>query len=185
MICGFWKNLKSAIVHELKRQVRDLINLEPDEQRLVWRQAVEQAGSKVPNGRIVKGIVERLKEKPLFKATDFCQAGDVFSLTRLEGPERKYNTCWAIANEVKNFTVVVDVHDGTLSVKPENLKPIDEPDARRQLPQILKRIKRLRNVGLLDRGAYYVLEGLGRQTYLTPLEEKFLRVMEQEYGIND
>lgn len=168
-----------------ERQVRDLINLEPDEQRLVWRQAVEQAGNKVPNGRIVKGIVERLKEKPLFKATDFCQAGDVFYLTRLEGPERKYNTCWAIANEVRNFTVIVDVHDGTLSVKPENLKPIDEPDARRQLPQILKRIKRLRNVGLLDRGAYYVLEGLGRQTYLTPLEEKFLRVMEQEYGIND
>ncbi len=86
---------------------------------------------------------------------------------------------------MKNFSVVVDCHDGTLTVKPENLNPIDEPDARRQLPQILKRIKRLREQGILDRCAYTVLESLGRQTYLTPLEEKFLTVMEQEYGIND
>jgi hypothetical protein len=166
-------------------QVRPLTSLEPDEQQEVWQQAVEQAGGKVPSSRIVKGIVERLKEKPLIKAADFCQVSEVFTLSRLEGPERKYNTCWAIANEVRDFTVVVDVHDGILTVKPENLKPIDEPDARRQLPQILKRIQRLRNVGLLDRAAYNVLEDLGRQTYLTPLEEKFLRLMEHEYGIND
>ncbi len=132
-----------------------------------------------------QGIVERLKEKPLVLAKHFCKPGDAFILKELVEEERKHNGCWAIATNVKEFTVVVDVHDGTIVVKPENLKPIDEPDARRQLPQILKRIKRLRNVGLLDRGAYYVLEGLGRQTYMTPLEEKFLRVMEQEYGIND
>lgn len=132
-----------------------------------------------------QGIVSRLKEKPLVLAKDFCEPGDAFILKELVEEERKYNGYWAITNEVRDFTVVVDVHDGTLSVKPENLQPIDEPDARRQLPQILKRIRRLRNVGLLDRAAYNVLEDLGRQTYLTPLEEKFLRLMEHEYGIND
>ncbi len=83
----------------------------------------------------------------------------MFTLIRLEGSERKYNTCWAIASAVKDFSVVVDCHDGTLTVKPENLQPIDEPDARRQLPQILKRIRRLRDVGLLDRAAYNVRGG--------------------------
>jgi hypothetical protein len=55
-------------------------------------------------------------------------------------------------------------------VKSENLRPIDDPDACHQLPEILKRTKRLRQVGLLDRGADAVLQHLGRQTYLTDLE---------------
>ncbi|WP_250126325.1 hypothetical protein [Chroococcidiopsis sp. CCMEE 29] len=167
-----------------ERQVRPLTKLGPDEQREVWQQAVEQAGNKVPSGRIVKSlVVERLKEKPLFPAADFCRIGDVFILTRLEGNESRYNRCPCTAVELKNFTVEVDVYDATLLVKPENLKPIDSPDARRQLPQTLKRIKRLRNVGLLDRGAYNVLEDLGQQIYLTDLEEKLLTFLEKEYGI--
>ncbi len=168
-----------------ERQVRPLTKLEPDEQRQTWQQAVKAAGNKVPSGRIVKDIVERLKKKPLFPATDFCRVGDVFTLTRLEGSERKYNSCPCVAIELRGFTVEVDVHDTTLAVKPENLKPIDSPDTRRQLPQILERIKRLRNLGLLDRGAYHVLEGLGRQTYLTELEADLLTFLEQRYGIKD
>ena len=174
----------SQILPTSERQVRPLTTLEPDVQREVWQQAVEEAGG-IPSGRIVKGIVERLKVKPLFKATNFCQAGDVFSLTRLEGPERKYNTCWAIAIAVNDFTVVVDIHEGTLAVKPDNLKPIDEPDVRRQLPHILKRIRRLRDCGLLDRCAYTVLDSLGRQTYLSEVEEKVLCCLEAYYGVSN
>lgn len=72
-----------------ERQVRDLINLEPDEQREVWLQAVEEVGGKVPTGRVVKSIVERLKEKTLRNTSDFCSIGDAFILARLEGAERK------------------------------------------------------------------------------------------------
>jgi len=183
-----FSNILSPIGRQIlptsERQVRDLINLEPDQQRQIWQQAVEAAGSKVPSGRIVKGIVERLKEKPLIRASDFCSTGDVFILLRLEGAERKYNGYWAIASDINDFTLGVDVHDATILVKPENLKPIDEPDVRRQLPQTLKRIRRLRNVGLLDRSAYNVLEDLGRQVYLTELEEKLLTFLEKEYGID-
>ena len=164
-------------------QVRPLASLEPEQQREVWQQAVEQVDGKVPSGRIVKSIVERLKEKPLTKATDCCQVGDVFILTRLEGPERKYNGCWAIAKRVNEFTLEIDVHDVVLLVKPDNLKPIDEPDTRRQLPTLLKRIRRLRDCGLLDRGAYNVLEDLGRHTYLTEVEEALLACLEKYYGI--
>ena len=122
---------------------------------------------------------ERLKEKPLSLAKDFCQVGDVFVLKRLESQERKYNGCWAIALELKDFTVSVDVHDATLTVKPDNLDKIDAPDVKRQLPQILKRIRRVRQLpGFRDRVAYTMLEHLGKQTYLTPLENKVLRLIE-------
>ena len=172
----------TQILPSSERQIRDLIELDPKEQCKVWQQAVEQADGKVPTGRIVKGIVEQLKEKPLVKASDFCQIGDAFILTRLEGAERKYNGCWAIASDLREFTIAVDVHDTTMTVKPDNLDPIDLPDVRRQLPQTLKRIRQLRNFGLLDRGAYYVLEGLGRQVYLTDVEEGLLQWLENHYG---
>ena len=164
-------------------QVRPLTKLEPVEQVTVWQQAVSEVGGKVPSGRIVKGIAERLKEKPLFTASNFCCVGDVFTLTLLEGTERKYNGYPCVAVELKHFTLDVDVYDMTLTVKPENLKKIDDPDVRRQLPAIQKRIKRVRNVGMLDRGTNYVLDGLGRQTYLTDFEEKLLSFLEKEYGI--
>jgi hypothetical protein len=169
-----------------ERQLRDLAkaDFEPSVQADVWQQAVEEAGGKVPSGRIVKGIVERLKDKSLFFAGDFCQIGDVFTITKLERTERKYNGCWAIAVALNDFTVDVDVHDATLTMKPDNLNKIDSPEAHRQLPQIKKRISRLRNCRMLDRCAYTVLESLGRQTYLTVVEEGLLQWLEKHYGVD-
>jgi hypothetical protein len=169
-----------------ERQLRDLAkaNFEPDVQADVWQQAVEEAGGKIPSGRIVKGVVERLLDKPLFFARDFCQIGDVFTICKLEGTERKYNSCWAIAVALGEFSVEVDVHDATFNVKPENLNKIDSPEAHRQLPQIKKRILRLRNCGMLDRCAYTVLESLGRQIYLTVVEEGLLQWLEKHYGVD-
>lgn len=168
-----------------ERQVRPLTQLEPDLQREVWQQAVIEAGDKVPSGRIVKEVVERLKEKPLFKACDFCQVGDVFVLTRLEAKERKYNGCWAIALALNDFTVEVAVHDNTLIVHSENLNKIDSPEAQHQLPLLKERIWRLRNHGALDRGAYTVLESLGRQTYLTPVEVGLLQWLSEYYEVDE
>lgn len=184
---GAQKNSDSGkeILPTSERQVRPLTKLEPAQQIIAWQQAVESAGFKAPSGRIVQGIVERLKQKPPVLAQDFCEVGDVFILKGLTQSERKYNGCWAIAFDDSGINVMVDIHDGTLTVKPENLNPIDSPEVHRQLPGILKRIRRLRAYGMLDRCAYTVLESLGRQTYLTPLEEKFLAMMEQEYGIEN
>ena len=173
----------AQILPTSERQVRPLTKLQPVEQVIAWQQAVQEAGGKVPCGRTVKGIAERLKEKPLFTISDFCCVGEVFTLTKLVGTERKYNGYPCVAVELKHFTLDVDVYDMTLTVKPENLKKINDPDVRRQLPAILQRIKRVRNVGMLDRGTYYVLDGLGRQTYLTDFEEKLLSFLEKEYGI--
>ncbi len=176
----------AQILPTSERQVRFLTKLKPIEQCSTWQKAVEKADGRVPNGKIVKGIIEQLKNKSLTLASDFCQVGDVFTLTRLEGAERKYNGCWAIAQEHRNFTIAVDVYDGDITVKPENLNPIDLPDVRRQLPETLWRIKRLRNnVEMLDRGASSILKDLGRQIYLTEFEADLLTFMEQRYGIDD
>jgi hypothetical protein len=165
-------------------QVRDIAGFSPQKQVEIWNEAIESYGGKVAPRRVVKDIVERLKEKPLVKASDFCNIGDAFILTRLEGAERKYNGCWAIASELREFTIAVDIYDTTLAVKPENLDPVDLPDICRQLPQTLKRIRKLRNAGILDRCAYTVLESLGRQTYLTDVEEVMLQCLENHYKIN-
>ena len=166
-----------------ERQVRPLSTLEPNEQRQVWQQAVEAAGNRVPSGRIVKSIVMQLKEKPMRYATQFCNKGDVFTLIGLEGNVRKYNRCPCVAVELNEFTIMVDVYDATIMVKPENLNRIDSPDVVHQLPATLNRIKRLQQCNL-DRGAIHVLRDLGRQTYLTHLEEKLLAFLEREYGID-
>ena len=164
-------------------QVRPLTKLEPAEQIVAWQQAVSLAGGKVPSGRIVKSIVEQLKEKPMRLASDFCNIGDVFTLTFLEGEERKYNRCPCVAVELNDFTIMVDVYNATIMVKPENLNRVDSPDTVRQFGATLRRIKRLQQCNL-DRGAISVLEALGRQTYLTDLEEKLLAFLEREYGID-
>ena len=167
-------------------QCREIAKLPSfEQQRKAWRQTLAGTGGKMPTIKQVKSIVERLKEKPLTLASDFCQIGDAFILTKLEGTERKYNGCWAIAQELRDFTIAVDVYDNTLTVKPDNLDPIDLPDVRRQLPQTLRRIKRLRESGLLDRCVYTVLESFGRQTYLTDFEAELLTFMEQRYGIEN
>ena len=126
-----------------------------------------------------------MKEKPLYKASDFCQVGDVFILTKLEATERKYNGCWAIAVALHEFTVEVAVHDNTLIVHSENLNKIDSPEAHQQLPLLKQRIWRLRDRPELDRGAYTVLESLGRQSYLTLVEERLLRCLEEYYGVGE
>ncbi|OWY64080.1 hypothetical protein B7486_49300 [cyanobacterium TDX16] len=166
-------------------QCRPLTKLEPESQRTCWQQAVEQAGGKVPTARIVRDIVVQLKQKELFPIADFCQVGDAFTLMRLEGVERKYNGYPGVATKLKDFTIEVEVFDGTIAVKPENLRPIDSPDVCRQLPATIRRIKQLRDVGLLDRGAQAVLQHLGRQTYLTNLELELLTFLEQRYGVGE
>ena len=70
-----------------------------------------------------------------------------------------------------------------LTVKPDNLAPIDSPAECQQVQAITRRIKRLRECEL-DRGAYPILESLKRHTYLTPFEEELLTFLEKRYLVN-
>ncbi|OWY65853.1 hypothetical protein B7486_39785 [cyanobacterium TDX16] len=166
-------------------QCRELAKLSAEKQPKAWKKVLSVSGDKAPTAQIVKTVVERMKEKQLFPAKDFCAVGDVFTLTRLQSRERKYNGYPCVAIELKDFTIEVEVYDGTLIVKPENLQKLDSPEAHRQLPQILMRIKRLRQVGTLDRGANHFLAGVGRQVYLTEVEEMLLSCLEAHYKVED
>ncbi|MDZ4877829.1 MAG: hypothetical protein CLLPBCKN_007264 [Chroococcidiopsis cubana SAG 39.79] len=165
-----------------ERQIRDLVNLEPEQQRQVWQQAVTQAEGKVPTGRIVRSVVEQIKHKSVHLASDYCFEGEVFFLQRLVGDEKKYNGCWAIAIEVENrFTVKAAVYNGTLEVKQENMKPIDLQPTQTKIAETYKRITRLQQIGSLDREANYVLEGIAKQSNLTEVGEKLLICLEEHY----
>ncbi len=163
-------------------QCRELAKLPSKQQPFAWDQVLEVSGDKAPTAKVVRSVVEQIKERPLFLATDFCFPGDVFTLTKLLEHERKYNGYPCVAVELKHFTIDIDVYNATLSVKPENLKKIDDPNVRHQLPAIIKRIKRLQQYNL-DRSAYPILDLLGRRTYLTSFEDKLLTLMEHEHGI--
>jgi hypothetical protein len=179
--------LQARILPTKLEQVKPLTSLKTAfEQWQVWNQAIEAADGKVPSGRIVNEIVAQLKEKPLVLAQDDCQVGDVFTLVGLEGKERKYNGCSCIAKELTDSTLTVEVHDATLSVKLENLNEINSSsDDKRQLPQTLRRVRRLRAVESLDRGAANVLKDISKRTNLTPVEEGLLSWIENYYRVTE
>ena len=54
---------RSQILPTNERQVRPMTKLEPQEQQEVWLRAVELAGGKVPTGRIIKDVVQRIMER--------------------------------------------------------------------------------------------------------------------------
>ena len=54
-------NGAQKILPTSERQVRLLVGLEAEEQQAVWHQAVEAVGGdRVPSGRIVKDVVQRI-----------------------------------------------------------------------------------------------------------------------------
>ena len=55
-----------------------------------------------------------------------------------------------------------------------------EPSAKNQ---ILSRVKRLRDSRILDGTTYAILEGIEKRDYLSSLEEEFLELIEEYYGI--
>ncbi len=92
-------------------QCRELAKLPSLQQSVAWGKVLEVSNEKAPTAKVVKSVVAQMKEKPLFQATDFCRKGNVFTLTKLEELERKYNGYPCVALEVKRFTVLVDVYD--------------------------------------------------------------------------
>lgn len=139
----------SQILPSSETQCRPLTQLKPEQQFEVWQQAVNEAGGKVPTARLVKSIVKCLKQQNTTPPIS-SKPGDVFMIGSKSGELRKYNSCWAIATQINQDTVCVHVHDGDLTVKPENLEPIDSPSQCEQVRAIAQRIARLRQCGLLD-----------------------------------
>ncbi|WP_373529409.1 hypothetical protein [Nostoc sp.] len=170
-----------------ERQVRPMTKLEPQEQQEVWLRAVELAGGKVPTGRIVKDVVQRIMERT--KVPNTYQIGEVCQIVVKDNPElRGKGGCWGIVNHVGEFSCTVTTWYGEYTLRIDHLKSLNYLESEcQQMQQISDRISRLRENEKLEEAARAVLKYLGelKRPYLTEVEEKLLSVIEQEYGVTD
>lgn len=166
-------------------QVRPLTKLEAEEQVSCWQEAVEAAGGKVPSGRIVKSIVDKLREKT--NLPNPYRLGQVCQILPKDIPELKgKNGCWGIITHVGSYSCTITTWEGEYLVKIENLKSLDYDETECEyMQQLCQRLVRLHQVGNLDDAVGWLLTGLGKryQPFLTPLQEKFLTMAEEECGL--
>ena len=164
-------------------QVRSLTKLEPAQQREVWQQAVDQAGGKVPSGRLVQDVVQRLREKT--PVPNPYRVGEICELIVRGNPDlRGKGGCWCVVEGVHQFSCTVRAWDGSHQVKIENLQSLDLfPQQQQILHQLLSRLSRLQQVESLESSVVLFLSGLGKKTTLTELEETMLKTLETYYDI--
>ncbi|YAF98330.1 MAG: hypothetical protein AB3A66_12030 [Nodularia sp. CChRGM 3473] len=165
-------------------QVRPLTKLEPQQQQEVWQQAVEEAGGKVPSGRVVKDVVQRIMEKT--KVPNTYQIGEVCQILAKDNPDlRGKGGGWCIVTAVHDYSCSVKIWNGELTVGLKHLKSYDylSQDCE-QMQRICDRISRVYSSGL-EESVQRFLESLGKlnRAYLTGLEEKVLSVLESEIRV--
>ncbi|OYD88503.1 hypothetical protein CDG77_23280, partial [Nostoc sp. 'Peltigera membranacea cyanobiont' 213] len=164
-------------------QVRPMTKLKPQEQQEVWQRAVEVAGGKVPTGRIVKDVVQKIMERT--KVPNTYHLGEVCQILAKDNPElRGKGGCWAIVSAVNEFSCTVRMWDGEYTVGLQHLKSFNYlPAECQQMQVICDRLSRV-YLSALEESVQRFLESLGKlnRAYLTAVEEKLLNVLESEYG---
>ena len=174
------------ILPTTERQVRPLTQLEPDEQVEAWQQAVEANQGKVPPARVVKDIVQRIRERR--PVPNPWRVGDVASIIVKENPDlRGRGGCWAIVVDVHDFSCTVQLWDGLHQVRLENLKDLQyTPEQRQQVQALGERLSRISLAGL-EKPVRDFLAGLGKldRPWLTGLEEGMLKFLEGEITADD
>ncbi|MDZ8140468.1 MAG: hypothetical protein RM049_35120 [Nostoc sp. DedQUE04] len=165
-------------------QVRPMTKLEPQEQQEVWLRAVELAGGKVPTGRIVKDVVQRIMERTQVPNT--YQIGEVCQILVKDNPElRGMGGCWAIVSAVNDFSCTVRMWDGEYTVGLQHLKSYEYlPEECEQIQSLSDRISRVYSDSL-EETVKSLLQLLGKlnRPYLTELEEKLLSLLESEVKV--
>ncbi|MHC5747036.1 MAG: hypothetical protein ACYTXT_35175 [Nostoc sp.] len=164
-------------------QVRPMTKLEPQEQQEAWLKAVELADGKVPTGKIVKDVVQRIMERTQVPNT--YQIGEVCQILTKDNPElRGKGGCWAIVSAVNEFSCTVRVWDGEYTIGLQHLKSFNYlPPECEQMQSLSDRISRVYSDSL-EETVKSLLQLLGKlnRPYLTAVEEKLLSVLEFEYG---
>ncbi|MDZ7955369.1 hypothetical protein [Nostoc sp. DedQUE09] len=170
-----------------ERQLRFLAKaeLEPAVQADVWQQAVEQAGNKIPSGRIVKDIVDRIREST--KVANPYHIGEICILLPKDNPDLRGKAGnWGVVNHVGEYSCTLQTWDGDYTVKIEHLKSLELLDEDCQfMQQLCVRLRQLNQVATRDEAVDWLLQGLGKQAkpYLSSLQAKLLAAVEREYKI--
>ena len=180
------QNSGIALMPASERQLRPLVGLSPSLQSEIWQEAVKTAGGKIPSGRLVKDIVQRIREKT--KATNPYKEGEVCSILVKENPDlRGLGGCWAIVVEVREFGCLVQTWKGEISVRIENLKPMDySPRERQEMHFLSARLSKLGAAEIEEETILGFLALLGKikRPFLTPKEEALLSCLEEICGVN-
>ncbi|MDM9580124.1 hypothetical protein [Nostoc sp. GT001] len=170
-----------------ERQVRPLVALEPEVQRTAWQQAVQVAGGKVPTGRIVKDVVQRIMERTQVPNT--YQIGEVCQILVKDNPElRGKGGCWGIVARVNDFSCTVRVWDGEYTIGVKHLKSFNYlPQECKEMQSLSDRIHRLRENENLEEAARAVLKHLGelKRPYLNEFEERLLSFIEEKCSLRN
>ncbi len=170
----------AQILPTSERQVRPLTKLEPDQQREAWAKAVEQAGGKVPSGRIVKSIVDQIRERS--PVPNPWRKDEVAMIMVKDNPDlRGKGGCWCVISEVHNFSCTVRLWDGEYQVKPENLKELTYSNEQQEMVRKLCDRLSLLYDPEMEETAKAVLASLGKidRPWLTEFEEKLLTFLEE------
>ena len=175
------RTIGSQILPTSERQVRPLTKLEPDQQREAWTKAIESAGGKVPSGRIVKDIVQRIRERT--RVPNPYRVGEVCQLMAKDDPElRGKGGCWCIISEVHEFSCTVETWEGEFTVRLSNLKSKEFSESECQSMKFLcERLHKLYSEEM-EGTARAVVEIFGKheRPELSALEEKLLAVLEAQ-----
>ena len=160
-------------------QVRPLTSLNPQEQRQVWEEAVEASGGKIPSARVVKGIVERLKERHTIPPLIPFQPGEV-----VEIGFGRHSGCWGIVTHVGtwNCTIHISVRNVDVQCKPHEMEKV-APKYTVEIKVVNQRILALMQCDNLSRTVIAVVETLVRQTCFSPDDLWLLEKLEERYGL--
>lgn len=168
-----------------ERQIRPLTKLKPEQQRECWRQAVSSAGDKVPTGRQVKDIVDRIRERT--QVPNPYREGDICILIPKNNPElRGKSGCWGAITHVGDYSCTIETWESKYVVKIEHLLLLELSDDKRVfMRQLLGRMRCLHQLPECDGAVNSLLTYFGKQSqpYLTSVQEDILTVIERKYGI--
>ncbi|RCJ40945.1 hypothetical protein A6770_36885 [Nostoc minutum NIES-26] len=167
-------------------QVRPLTTLEPQEQQKAWQQAVEAVGGKVPTGRVVKDVVDKIRERT--RVPNPYREGEICILIPKDNPDlRGKGGYWGVVAHVGDYSCTVQTWDGDYTVKIEHLKSLELlDDDCKFMQQLCMRLRQLHTVGSRDEAVDWLLQGLGKQAkpYLSSLQSRLLVAMEREYKLS-
>ncbi|BAT56731.1 unknown protein (plasmid) [Nostoc sp. NIES-3756] len=169
-----------------ERQVRPLINLKPSQQQKVWQRAVKEAGGKIPSGRIVQDIVDKIRDRT--PVPNPYRVGEICVLHPKDNPDlRGKSGYWGVVTHVGQYSCTLQTWDGDYTAKVEHLKSLEllEDDCK-FMEQLCMRLRQLNEVALRDEAVDWLLQGLGKQAkpYLSALQAKLLAAVEREYGLD-
>jgi hypothetical protein len=187
---GEMGTIGAQILPTNERQVRSLVQLEPEQQREAWQQAVTEAGGKVPSGRIVKDIVERMQQvesppESIARAHHLTLEPGGLVEVRCPGNEKIHARLGRIA-KVREKTVEVWVRDTETMLMVKHSLKLQQVEAvaleqEPQCKEVVERIDALRGKGL-DPFELEILGLLERAVVLTPVELGYLAGMERRIG---